>query len=45
MRWDFKLPDRLLFTARSEGIDQAKFWKDSFLERRCIVPADAIFEW
>ena len=45
MRWGFKLPDRLLFNARSEGIEQASFWKDSFLERRCIVPADAIFEW
>jgi len=45
MRWGFKLPDRHLFTARSEGIDHAKFWKDSFQQRRCIVPADAIFEW
>lgn len=45
MRWGFKLPDRLLFNARSEGIEQAKFWKDSFEQRRCIVPADAIFEW
>jgi len=45
MRWGFKLPDRLLFNARSEGIEQASFWKDSFHERRCIVPADAIFEW
>lgn len=45
MRWGFKLPDRLLFNARSEGIEQSSFWKDSFLERRCIVPADAIFEW
>jgi putative SOS response-associated peptidase YedK len=45
MRWGFKLPGRLLFNARSEGIEQARFWKDSFLHRRCIVPADAIFEW
>jgi putative SOS response-associated peptidase YedK len=45
MRWGFKLPDRHLFTARSEGIEQAQFWKDSFQKRRCIVPADAIFEW
>ena len=45
MRWGFKLPDRLLFNARSEGIDIARFWKDSFAERRCIVPADAVFEW
>jgi putative SOS response-associated peptidase YedK len=45
MRWGFKLPDRLLFNVRSEGIEASKFWKDSFQERRCIVPADAIFEW
>ena len=45
MRWGFKLPDRHLFNARSEGIDRAPFWKDSFQERRCIVPADAFFEW
>lgn len=45
MRWGFKLPDRLLFNARSEGIETSKFWKDPFDERRCIVPADGIFEW
>lgn len=45
MRWGFKLPDRLLFNARSEGIESSKFWKDSFEERRCIVPADGVFEW
>jgi putative SOS response-associated peptidase YedK len=45
MRWGFKLPDRHLFTARSEGIERAQFWKDSIQQRRCIVPADAIFEW
>jgi len=45
MRWGFKLPDRHLFTARSETIDHARFWKESFQLRRCIIPADAIFEW
>jgi putative SOS response-associated peptidase YedK len=45
MRWGFKLPDRLLFNARSEAIDTAKFWKESFLRRRCIVPADSFYEW
>jgi len=45
MRWAFKLPDRLLFVARSEGIEHSRFWKDSFNQRRCIVPADSIFEW
>jgi putative SOS response-associated peptidase YedK len=45
MRWGFKLPDRLLFNARSEGIETSRFWKDAFLKGRVIVPADAIFEW
>lgn len=45
MPWGFKLPGRLLFNARAEGIDQVRFWKDSFEHRRCIVPANAIFEW
>ena len=45
MRWGFKLPDRLLFNARSEVIESSKFWKDAFLKGRVIVPADAIFEW
>lgn len=45
MRWGFKLPDRLLFNARSEGIETSKFWRDAFLTGRIIVPADAIFEW
>jgi putative SOS response-associated peptidase YedK len=45
MRWGFKLPDRLLFNARAEGIDAAQFWSDRFRTGRCIVPADAFFEW
>jgi len=45
MRWGFKLPERLLFNARSEGIESSNFWKEAFLEGRVIVPADSIFEW
>jgi putative SOS response-associated peptidase YedK len=45
MRWGFKTPDRLLFNARSENITTANFWKDSFLKRRCLVPADGFYEW
>jgi putative SOS response-associated peptidase YedK len=45
MRWAFKLPDRLLFNARSEGIERSKFWKDAFLTGRCILPGDAVYEW
>ncbi len=45
MRWGFKPPSRLLFNARSEGIETSKFWRDAFLTGRVIVPADGIFEW
>jgi putative SOS response-associated peptidase YedK len=45
MRWGFKLPDRLLFNARSESIEAAKFWRDAFLAGRGIAPGDAIYEW
>jgi len=45
MRWGFNLTDRLLFNARCEGIDVAKFWSERFRTGRCIIPADAFFEW
>lgn len=45
MRWRFKLSDRLLFNARSEGVATANFWKDSFVHHRCIIPADSFYEW
>lgn len=45
MRWGFKLPDRLLFNTRSEGVDRANFWKKMFAEHRCIVPASTFYEW
>jgi len=45
MRWGFKLPDRLLFNARSEGVAKANFWKDKFATNRCIIPASSFFEW
>jgi putative SOS response-associated peptidase YedK len=45
MRWGFKLPDRLLFNARAEGVADSNFWGAMFRERRCIVPASSFFEW
>jgi len=45
MRWGFKLPDRLLFNVRSEGVTAANFWKEKFSAARCIVPASSYFEW
>jgi len=45
MRWGFKTPGQFLFNARSEEITTTNFWKDSFSNRRCIIPADSTFEW
>jgi putative SOS response-associated peptidase YedK len=44
MRWGFKLPDRLLFNARSDTVTTAPFWRER-LHNRCIVPAASFFEW
>lgn len=45
MRWAFKMPDRLLFNARSEGITGSRLWADAFRNGRAIVPGDVIYEW
>jgi putative SOS response-associated peptidase YedK len=44
MRWGFRLPDRLLFNARSDSVTTAPFWRER-LHNRCIVPAGSFFEW
>jgi len=44
MRWGFKLPDRLLFNARSDNLTTSPFWKER-LSQRCIVPAGSMLEW
>ena len=44
MRWGFKLPDRLLFNARSDTVVTSPFWRER-LHHRCIVPASSFFEW
>jgi putative SOS response-associated peptidase YedK len=31
--------------ARAEGIDKRPAFRDAFLHRRCLVPADGFFEW
>jgi putative SOS response-associated peptidase YedK len=44
MRWGFKLPDRLLFNTKSEGVLESRFWQPR-MHQRCIIPANAFFEW
>jgi putative SOS response-associated peptidase YedK len=31
--------------ARSETVDNRRAFREAFLERRCVVPADGFFEW
>jgi putative SOS response-associated peptidase YedK len=45
MYWGFTFPKRFTFNTRSESVLKLGLWKTSFEERRCIVPADAFFEW
>jgi putative SOS response-associated peptidase YedK len=45
MYWGFTFPNRLTFNTRSDSILKPGLWKNSFEDRRCIVPADSFFEW
>jgi putative SOS response-associated peptidase YedK len=44
MKWGFKLPDRLVFNARSDKLTTSDFW-NARLSNRCIVPASSMLEW
>jgi putative SOS response-associated peptidase YedK len=45
MYWGFTFPKRFTFNTRSDSILKPGLWKNSFEDRRCIVPADSFFEW
>ena len=46
MQWGIKTYNgNLLINARSEGVYDKKMFKDSIVNKRCIVPANGFFEW
>ena len=45
MRWGFRLEKRLVFNARSESAAQKTMFRQSLMERRCLIPAASFFEW
>ncbi len=45
MRWGLRMDKRLIFNARSESAMVKPLFRDSFSQRRCLIPASAYFEW
>lgn len=47
MRWGFVAPEKkhLVINARSETVKSRPMFCDSFLTRRCAIPASVYYEW
>lgn len=45
MYWGFKLPTQFTISARSENLASSRLWMPALNSQRCIVPADAVYEW
>ncbi|MCL2813420.1 MAG: SOS response-associated peptidase [Oscillospiraceae bacterium] len=47
MQWGFKSSynGNLLINARSEGVYDKKMFKDSIINKRCVIPSNGFFEW
>jgi putative SOS response-associated peptidase YedK len=44
-RWAEKKGQRPLINARSESVATQPAFRESFAERRCLIPADGFYEW
>jgi len=44
-RWAEKGGGRPLINARAETLERQPAFRDSFRERRCLIPADGFYEW
>lgn len=51
MRWGFvahwakEISESTFHTAKATSLETSKLWQPSFLEKRCIIPADGYFIW
>ena len=43
--WAKELPKAAMFNARIETVDSSPAFREAFKTRRCLIPADAYFEW
>ena len=45
MRWGFPMEKKLVINARLETAAEKPLFRDSFRQRRCLIPASGWFEW
>ena len=43
--WAKDIPKGAMFNARSETVDTSGAFKDAFMSKRCLIPADGFYEW